>query len=267
MILFVFEGEKQEPSIFNTIKHLFFPDNNQYMICSYGNNIYNLYRWMHETEEPEDIITILKKKLIADKNNQLKEIPRRSDFSQVYLFFDYDCHHNEDQRVSNNQIQEMLQFFKDESSDYGKLFINYPMVESIRYVKDKLPDNDYYKYTSPINLGKKFKKIADNDSYYKNFDFLIFKREPNNVSNDKIEDIRKNWGFLQQMNVQKANFICSGSNTVPEKDEEIAQDKIFKYQLQNYIVPKKEVAILNSFPLFLYEYTGKLQVQNKPKFT
>lgn len=40
---------------------------------------------MTESDFPEDLITILKKKLIADKDNPLKEIRRRSDFSEIYL--------------------------------------------------------------------------------------------------------------------------------------------------------------------------------------
>ena len=59
---------------------------------------------MNETDEPEDIVTILKNKLIADKDNPLKEIRRRSDFSQIYLFFDYDSHNNKNQNISDSQI-------------------------------------------------------------------------------------------------------------------------------------------------------------------
>ena len=45
----------------------------------------------------------------------------------------------------------------------------------------------------------------------------------------------------------------------PENEEDISQDKIFKNQLEKYIAPKREVAILNSFPLFLFEYKDKLK--------
>lgn len=218
MILFVFEGKNREPTLFKTLEYLYFSENKQIRICSYKNNIYDLYKKMNETDEPEDIITILKKKLITDKDNPLKEIRRRSDFSQIYLFFDYDSHNNKQQNVSDSQIKEMLDFFNDESSDYGKLFINYPMVESIRYAKNHLPDNDYYRYTSQLNLGKKFKEKADAESFYKNFDFLAFRINLKTsslkipVSKEQIEKIRQNWEFLLQMNVQKANFICKGIN-------------------------------------------------------
>ena len=88
MILFVFEGENREPTLFKTLEYLYFSKNKQIRICSYKNNIYDLYKRMNETDEPEDIVSILKNKLVADKDNPLKEIRRRSDFSQIYLFFD-----------------------------------------------------------------------------------------------------------------------------------------------------------------------------------
>ena len=232
MILFVFEGENREPTLFKTLEHLYFSTNKQIRICSYKNNIYDLYKRMTETDEPEDIITILKKKLIADKDNPLKEIRRRSDFSQVYLFFDYDSHNNKDHIVSDSQIQEMLLFFNDESSDYGKLFINYPMVESIRYAKNKLPDTDYHTYTSPINLGKKFKEKANDDSVYKNLDFITFRinLKTQNLKipsrQEKIDEVKRNWEYLVQMNLTKANFICTENNALPANETDVAQGKI-----------------------------------------
>lgn len=265
MILFVFEGANREPTLFKTMEHLYFSQNKQIRICSYKNNIYDLYKRMTETDEPEDIITILKKKLIADKDNPLKEIRRRTDFSQIYLFFDYDSHNNSDQKVSDSQIQEMLNFFNDESSDFGKLFINYPMVESIYYAKKELPDKDYYTYTSPVSLGKKFKEKANQESFYKNLDFITFRINPKTLnlkipkSQEKIEFVRKNWEFLQEMNLRKANYICKGDNSIPEKKSDIDQDEIFEKQLEKYILTSNEVAILNSFPLFLYEYKDKLK--------
>lgn len=265
MILFVFEGKNREPTLFKTLEYLYFSNSRQIRICSYQNNIYDLYRRMNESDEPEDIITILKKKLLADKDNPLKEIRRRSDFSQVYLFFDYDSHNNADYNVSANQIQKMLDFFNDESSDYGKLFINYPMVESIYYTKRELPDNDYHTYTSPISLGKKFKEKVHQESFYKNLDFITFRINAKTLnlklpaSQERIESVRRNWNYLQEMNIKKANYICSGKNSFPEKESDINQDEIFKKQLEKYILPNKEISILNSFPLFLYEYKHKLK--------
>lgn len=44
MILFIFEGNQREPDLYRTIAKLYFPEDNQRIICSFGNNLYELYR-------------------------------------------------------------------------------------------------------------------------------------------------------------------------------------------------------------------------------
>ena len=43
MILFVFEGARREPMLFESIKYLFFEKETDTIVYSFGNNIYNLY--------------------------------------------------------------------------------------------------------------------------------------------------------------------------------------------------------------------------------
>ena len=60
MILCVFEGKKREPQIFETIKHLYFQNKQETIICSFENNIYNLYKKMNQSDFLENIVSILK---------------------------------------------------------------------------------------------------------------------------------------------------------------------------------------------------------------
>ncbi len=43
MILFIFEGKKCEPRLFETLKHLFFAKETEPFVCTYNSNIYSLY--------------------------------------------------------------------------------------------------------------------------------------------------------------------------------------------------------------------------------
>lgn len=52
----------------------------------------------------------------------------------------------------------MLTLFADETEN-GKLYINYPMIESIRYTKE-LPDTDYANYIVSREECKDFKRLA-----------------------------------------------------------------------------------------------------------
>jgi hypothetical protein len=42
MILFVLEGNHREPFLYNAIQRLYFPKDNETILCSFGNNIYNM---------------------------------------------------------------------------------------------------------------------------------------------------------------------------------------------------------------------------------
>ena len=138
MILFVFEGTRREPDIFRTLEYLFFPKG-QTIVCSFGNNIYELYRQLKALDGGGDIVSILREKYKDNPESPFSPEIKSSDFSEIYLFFDYDFQNsNLSLEQMNQQISEMLDLFNDET-DNGLLYINYPMLEAIRYTKT-LPD-------------------------------------------------------------------------------------------------------------------------------
>ena len=56
---------------------------------------------------------------------------KSSDFSEIYLFFDYDFQNtNLTLEEMNRRLQEMLEMFDDET-DNGKLYINYPWLNQL----------------------------------------------------------------------------------------------------------------------------------------
>lgn len=253
MILFVFEGQKREPDLYQTIQTLYFSNSNQQIICSFGNNLYELYRELQKYEGDGDLVALLKEKFKSKKNNPFANVQRSSDFSEIYLFFDYDFHNrNLPLEELNRELDEMLKLFSDESNN-GKLYINYPMVESIRYTK-KLPDSDYYSYVVSRKDCNNFKHLVANFSAYNNLDYIqIDKRKK--TSTQRLDQLRQNWEHLKNQNINKANYLCSGNNCIPDSKDDIAQIKIFNSQLTKYVLTEScHVSILNAFPLFLYDY-------------
>jgi hypothetical protein len=253
MILFVFEGKQREPALFQTMQRLFFPKGNEPIVCSFGNNLYQLYKELNEYDGDGDIVLLLKEKFSDKDENPFRNFERSSDFSEIYLFFDYDFQNtNLSLDEINRQVDEMLDLFDDETLN-GKLYINYPMIESLRYTK-KLPDPDYYKYTVRRSDCNKFKKISDEFSTYKSFDFVQVDQR-GKVSKEKLGQIGENWRHLKDQNVCKANYICAGINKYPESKDDISQQKIFTAQKSKYVFKSPAcVSILNAFPLFLYDY-------------
>lgn len=209
-----------------------------------------------------DLVNVLKE--TSPKNSEdsgLNKIKHSDEVSEIYLFFDCDF---KKQDIKNKQsledqyvaIKEMIAYFSDETR--GKLYINYPMIESFRYFKKELPDYDYKDYVVDVLIGRKFKELAANDSIFKNFKNICF--DLDGKGNLKVPEpeiantVLNNWKHINGLNIRKANYICTGSFCLPKEKETICQDRILDNQIGKYIKPDEKLAIINSFPLFLYEY-------------
>ena len=239
MILFIFEGDKYEPPLYEGIKALFFPKSNDQVICSFCSSIYTFYkRLKDEFDGFADVVDVLKTELAkTDPQNELFGY-KSADFESIYLFFDYDFYRG-NLTTKNAQIRELLEYFNEETEN-GRLFISYPMIESIQYTKE-LPDSNFYEYRvkREDSIGEKFKKEARQFCYYRGYTFL------------KDAD---NWKHIVRQNVFKANYLTKGTLSWPADKEDVGQKCVFEAQLSKHVVPKEEVAILNAFPLFLYYY-------------
>ena len=264
MILFVFEG-KDDKTYFESVKRLFFPEKHDTFVCTYNSNIYSLYAKLMEHDALNgafevDTVSVLKEILLEKGDETLKGI-REDEVSEIYLFFDYDFQENARTLEENNKrLSEMLKFFTDETEN-GKLYINYPMVESLRYTKE-LPDSDYWTYTVSRQQCQevRFKHQVHKFSFYGgNLEYIILTIKPADDETkvqEKIDNAKTNWKHLVDMNVSKAHFICNDKNEVP--DESDSQLAVFSNQLSKYVETDEcKVAILNAFPIFLFDYFGR----------
>lgn len=270
MILFVFEG-KADKTYFEAIKRLFFPAKSETFLCTYNSNIYSLYTKLKSHDALKemlevDTVSVLKEILLEKGDETLKDI-REDEVSEIYLFFDYDF--QEDSRTleeNNSRLSELLGYFTDETGR-GKLYINYPMVESLRYTKE-LPDNNYWQYTVTRQMCQEenFKHQVHEFSFYKsNLEYLVLTIKPADDDakiQQKADTAKTNWLHLVTMNTSKANYICNDKNEL--LDEVNNQQDIFDSQLSKYVNTEEcKVAILNAFPLFLFDYFGRKIVSGK----
>ena len=123
-ILFVFEGERTEKQIANNLSKYFIVENS-IIHCAYCSDIYLLHK---EISEDTDLDTFA---LLKDKpsNKDILSSYQRNEFAEIYMFFDYDGHAT---MADDEKIKEVLSFF-DEETTSGKLYISYPMVESLKH--------------------------------------------------------------------------------------------------------------------------------------
>ncbi len=248
MILFVFEGPDYEVPLYEGIKTLFFPQSKGDVLCAFCSSIYTFYkRLKDEFDGFGDVVDVLKTEMEKIKPDHEIFKYKSSDFESTYLFFDYDFY-RDDLDEKNRKVSELLEFFNEETEN-GKLFISYPMVESIQYTKE-LPDSQYHTYTvsRKDSMGDLFKPAAKRFCFYRGYKYL---KDGNN------------WKHLIKQNVQKANMLTTDNLAWPESKDDVGQVEVFNAQLEKHVLSNNEVAILNAFPMFLYYYFPKDKFQKE----
>lgn len=159
-VLFIVEGNETEKIIIQNIsKKALSLVNDSYEIVVFGTCIYELYK--NIMDDPYiSLLDYLNETHALD----FSKIITKNSFSQIYLVFDFEPNY---QKYSDNDIIECLQFFNNETEN-GKLYISYPMIESIFYLDDF--DNpkidDYIKLEDC--LGRIFKKHVRQITCYRN---------------------------------------------------------------------------------------------------
>lgn len=227
-ILFVFEGERTEIQIKKSLLECFFSENN-IVHTAFCAEIYQLYSKLKQ-DEYLDTYELLKE--IPENYEKLKEF-ERDDFSEIYLFFDFDGHST---LAADEKLKELLEIF-DEETDEGKLYVSYPMVEALKHISSKI---DF----------RSLKIDARNNIRYKD---LV-----NKVSDPCYQALQRlsteDWLYLAAMHLKKANFIVNGDFSLP--DYYIDQDEILQGQRERYLEVDETIAVLSGFPLFLHYYFG-----------
>ena len=227
-ILFVFEGEKTEDQIVASFtKHVF--KDKTVITCAFCAEIYQLHRAL---VDDEDLDTFSLLKDIPNNKGILKDFTR-DDFAEIYLFFDYDGHST---LASDNALFEMLDIF-DEETDLGKLYISYPMVESIKHFSEEL---DFKNLKVEAKKNIKYKKLVSEEADKKYLQFSKYTIEI--------------WKLLIINHLSKMNFIVTDEYFLP--NESSPQRDIFKNQKVKYIDKDSTISVLSGFPVFMFDYFG-----------
>lgn len=242
IVLCITEGERLDPRILNHLKRVFGMENIKiFPICL---NIYNLYKKLSENDAFDcsfiDTFSLIKeicKQQEQSNNRDLINI-QRIQVSEIFLFFDLDAHDN--LAITYPQcIHNMIELFNDETGN-GKLYINYPMVES---------------YKHPIE-----NQVEIIDIYSKNH----YKHQVSSICSKKLEQIPRlnedDWLNILLPHLQSVNFLSNGIFSVPNNYSDtiiFTQKDIYTNQKSKYIDPHSKVVVLSSFVLFLLEYFGE----------
>lgn len=246
-ILLISEGTNPDKKIIEQLLKVYKNKNIEYEIETYDTNIYMLYqeikREYEDSIEDLQIIPILKQKKDSFKFN-------KDDFSEIHLFFDYDIHHMEflghdNCDILNEQLKEMLNYFSDETGDRGKLYINYPMVESFFHID--------------LNNIDKLKNLYIDLSYVKKYKTNI---ELNKLKSQFVQNCDKftkqKMNLICKQHIMKENFITNDNYTILDYStyNNLSQIFIFENQLTKYVSSNK-ISVLSIFPRFIVDYFGE----------
>lgn len=248
-IVAITEGVKTEKQILENIESLYFKKQGMnFKILPFKTNIYELWKTLKDDDFETNVVEVLKEKE-QDAYEKLKDIEIEK-IPEVYLFFDYDGHAASNSKIPEseveNVIQEMLEVFSNETEE-GKIYISYPMVESIKDLRVEDSCNRRCKVMAKENIN--YKSLVHSVTDFQDLTSL------------KFED----WKKIISHNLKKANCILCGEckeddNYVIPKYEiyesDFNQQKIFEKQ-KLLIVQKGIIFVLSSFPFFLVDYFGK----------
>lgn len=236
-ILILVEGVKREVQIMNKMLSIY--DLSEKQIISYGANIYNLYKEMFEDKDPEeyDLLQVLKSREL-DPNK--KDIFNHN-YTDILLIFDLDP---QDSNFKQEKLFHIQEYFS-ESSDMGKLYINYPMVESFYHMKS-IPDTDYLNRIINFDNLNKYKHIVSRETRNRDYKKFITNRSDFNIV--ILQNFAK---ALSIINDKKVLF-----NEVNIRD--FLDLKLVLEKQLNFLSKDKILYVLCTFIFYIIDYNPKL---------
>lgn len=156
------------------------------------------------------------------------------------MIFDYEP---QDDSFGTEEISILMNYFS-ESTDKGKLYINYPSVESFKHLKS-IPDENFLTKYIHINdiIENGYKKIVGNESF----------------CTDLKKYSRKHFDYIISENIKKAEYIETQniSASVLEADSNINESNLLN-KINQTFVEQGMIPILNTSLYFIYEYNINL---------
>lgn len=244
--LIVVEGERLEPRFFDQLKNVFGLNLDIYCL---KNNIYILYKKMKEMGFNGNLKDVL---LEVHDTDEYREILSQN-FAYAYLIFDFDPHHTEEYEkdvslesiVQNNikKVREMAEYFVDETDPtIGKLYINYPMMESFKDC-DSFEDVDYLTRVITLDEIKQYKEI-------------VGRRK---MANKRIAKyLKSDFTMLTRQNVNKLGRICEVVNEPMDYETYIQksnQTNVLQREIE-FVSSLRKIAVLNTSVFFALDYYG-----------
>lgn len=231
-IFLLVEGEKRDRKLMEKLLTLYGLDVD-YEIVTYNSKIYALYNELFVENDPEDM------DLLQVLKSRERDPGKRAIFDEMYsdilLVFDLDP---QDPEYTPEKIRRMVSYFT-ESTDMGKLYLNYPMVEAF-YHMHEIPDPAYdtrYASLAELQAGTYKNRVGEEN---RDHDYRKFARTKEECST------------VIQQNLNKACVL------IGEKPQTLVdQEKVLCVQL-DLLQEEQKIAVLSTCVFFIPEYDASL---------
>lgn len=244
-ILLIVEGAKLEPNFFQKVAELYSLNVKIYPLKT---NIYPIYHKLKELSFNADVKDVLRELLTNKEDLEILD----EKFAYTYLIFDCDAHHGSEKNTKSayetvignlSKLQEMVGYFTDETdTSRGKLYINYPMMESYRDCDDFFDDTYKDRVIDVTQLV-----------HYKEF---VSKKK---LANYRIDDLQsQEYELLIKMNLYKLNHICEGKWSAFDYEDYLNMSnahKVFEKQ-EKLVKTENYLSVLNTSLFFSIDFFG-----------
>ena len=244
--LFIVEGESAEKRTVNSlVRCLGEISSLNIQIVSVSANIHMLYQKLKENNFFLNIIDAICG--LQGVSEEDKQILSEGPFAYKYLVFDLDLQHYDLTKEDSIQkglaeAEEMLRYFQNETDESGgKLYINYPMLESYRDCKSFF-EEEYSAKSVMINECVNYKTIVGERGNSQNI---------NTYSHGDFTD-------LICMNLYKLNWITNGSWSKMEFSQyrDVTRMNSLFVRERISIMNDRLIKVINSLMLFPIDYLG-----------
>ena len=233
-ILLIIEGEIDEKKYFDRLGELFFDKKAKLVFHSFKSNIYSLYHAIKDLEYTETLDVIRQ----ISKPEDIKHFINLK-IAEIYLIFDFDP---QEPAYKSDILEDMLETFSNETN-YGKLYINYPMFESLKDHNNFNLDDYIHRSISPADCSSRvYKELVLERGYKKQ------------ISSYTQRHFRK----LCKINLIKGNYMIFNEAVLPDyHNYQKNMIRNIATKQMNAVKLKEDIQIINTSVFFLLDYFGE----------
>lgn len=236
-ILLIVEGAADEVKFFRGLLKKC-NSKTEYKVYSYKTNIHVLAQELFNNYNDFDSGNIDIKLVLASlETDKQKKKLLYDNYSDIFMVFDFEPQHD---HPHFDTVKRMVSYFND-STNQGKLFLNYPMMQSYKHF-DKLPCSTFENLEISLEQVKGYKEIVGKISGYTDLNQYTY----------------VTYYSIAVHQLKKANKLVNEIYELPNEADYLKFDfcKILEYQM-NLLNMKKMITVLNTCIFALIDFAPR----------